>query len=112
MKPAHDPYLILGLPASASDAEIRARYLELTRAHPPEREPDRFREIHRAYQAAADPLAQAAHLLAPPGPPVDWADVLDDAAQNPPRYPTKLLLALGNRAPQTAAADQSAPTDP
>ena len=34
-------YLTLGLPPSASPGEIRRRYLELIRRHPPSREPER-----------------------------------------------------------------------
>jgi curved DNA-binding protein CbpA len=46
-------YLTLGLVPGASDAQIRQRYLELTRQHPPGRDPQRFRSIAAAYQALA-----------------------------------------------------------
>ena len=35
-------YLALGLSPSAAGEEIRQRYLELVRAHPPSRDPERF----------------------------------------------------------------------
>ncbi|REJ73773.1 MAG: J domain-containing protein, partial [Planctomycetota bacterium] len=50
-----DPFQILGVPADAGEAEIRARYLELVKKFPPEREPEKFREVHAAYEAARDP---------------------------------------------------------
>lgn len=43
------PYLVLGLSHNSSDQEIRQRYLELVRAHPPSREPKRFQQIQDAY---------------------------------------------------------------
>lgn len=47
-------YLVLGLPLSASQEEIRQRYLQLTRAHPPGRDPERFQQISAAYEALKD----------------------------------------------------------
>jgi curved DNA-binding protein CbpA len=51
----NDPYEIFGLTADASEAEIRQRYLELVRQYPPDRAPERFAEIHAAYDALRDP---------------------------------------------------------
>ena len=48
------PYLILGLPPDATDGQIRQRYLQLVRAHPPGKDPERFEEIARAYEAVRD----------------------------------------------------------
>lgn len=47
-------YLVLGLPCTASDNDIRRRYLELVRTHPPERDPERFQKITEAYEALRD----------------------------------------------------------
>ena len=47
-------YLTLDLSLDASQEEIRRRYLELTRAHPPSRDPDRFRRVAAAYEALQD----------------------------------------------------------
>ena len=47
-------YLTLGLAPDAPQAEIRRRYLELTRSHPPSRDPDRFARIAAAYEALQD----------------------------------------------------------
>lgn len=47
-------YLTLGLEESATDEQIRTRYLELIKAHPPERDPQRFQDVTQAYEAIKD----------------------------------------------------------
>lgn len=92
-----DPHLVLGLRPDASEEQVRRRYLELVKQYPPEREPDRFREIHQAYQAAGDPLVQAQHLIEPSPDTPQWKDVIEHARANPPRLSGDLLLSLGNQ---------------
>ena len=46
-----NPYIVLGLPRSATDEEIRRRYLELVRKYPPSRAPERFQLVAQAYEA-------------------------------------------------------------
>lgn len=53
-----DPFEVLDLPKHAGEGEIRKRYLELVRAFPPERAPERFAAVHAAYQALRDPTAR------------------------------------------------------
>ena len=53
-----DPFEVLDLPRDAVEGEIRKRYLELVRAFPPEQAPERFAEVHAAYQALRDPVAR------------------------------------------------------
>jgi curved DNA-binding protein CbpA len=53
-----DPFEVLELPKNAGEGEIRKRYLELVRAFPPEQAPERFAEVHAAYQALRDPAAR------------------------------------------------------
>ncbi len=43
------PYLVLGLNHKSNDQEIRQKYLELVRAHPPSRDPEKFQQIQDAY---------------------------------------------------------------
>ena len=45
-----DPFTVLGVDENAGDEAIKQRYLALVRAHPPDREPDRFQEYRRAYE--------------------------------------------------------------
>lgn len=93
-----DPLRVLGLVSGASEQELRSRYLELVRQFPPERDPDRFQEIHAAYQAASDPLVMARHLLAiDDDEPRPWADIIAAEKAKPPRLRVELLLSLGNR---------------
>jgi hypothetical protein len=46
-----DPFTVLGVDENAGDDAIKQRYLALVRAYPPDREPDRFQEYRRAYEA-------------------------------------------------------------
>jgi curved DNA-binding protein CbpA len=50
-----EPYRVLELTPDAGENEIRQRYLELVRAFPPDRAPERFAAIHAAYAALRDP---------------------------------------------------------
>ena len=50
-----DPYAVLGLPRTATAAEIKQAYFALVRAHPPEREPEAFKRIRAAYERLRDP---------------------------------------------------------
>jgi hypothetical protein len=98
-----DPFTVLGVSRDAGEAEVRARYLELVKQFPPEREPEKFREIRKAFEAAKDPLSIARRLIAPPGDEVpQWSEVLDSQKRNPPRLSPTLLLSLGNRAPDSS----------
>lgn len=94
-----DPFEILGVPKNASEAAIRARYLALVKEFPPERDPERFRQIQAAFAAAKDPLHIARHLLQPPDPddPPEWSDVINEHEKRPPNLAVEFLLSLGNR---------------
>ena len=59
----HDPWTVLNLDASADEAAIRSRYLELVRENPPDRNPVRFNEIRAAYDLARDPTRRMETLL-------------------------------------------------
>ena len=54
-----DPHAVLGLGTDATEEEVRGAYLELVRKFPPDRNADKFRQIHTAYQMLCDPLVQA-----------------------------------------------------
>lgn len=49
-----DPFTMLGVTEDADDAEIRRRYLALVRSFPPDRAPERFKELRAAYDALSD----------------------------------------------------------
>ena len=64
-----DPYEILGLTRQASDEEVKRAYFQQVRAHPPEREPERFRAIRDAYERLRTPERRTQtdlFLLQPP----------------------------------------------
>lgn len=48
------PYELLGIAPTADDKTIRSAYLELIKAYPPDREPERFKEIANAYESIKD----------------------------------------------------------
>ncbi len=58
-----DPWAILNLDATADETAIRRRYLELVKQHPPDRDPERFREVRQAYERVRDPLERLRTLL-------------------------------------------------
>ncbi len=49
-----DPYAVLSLPADADDETIRRRYLQLVREFSPERHPEKFASVRRAYESLRD----------------------------------------------------------
>ncbi len=53
------PYLTLAVAETATSGEIREAYLRAARAHPPDREPQRFQAIHEAYERIRDEEARA-----------------------------------------------------
>lgn len=102
---ASDPFTVLGVSRDADEAEIRARYLQLVKQFPPDREPEKFREIRAAYDATKDPLTIAKRLVKWPGHDVpQWSEVLETQKRIPPRLTPAFLLSLGNRAAGDAAA--------
>jgi curved DNA-binding protein CbpA len=49
-----DPFTVLGVTEDADDAEIRRQYLALVRTFPPDRAPERFKELRAAYEHLID----------------------------------------------------------
>jgi curved DNA-binding protein CbpA len=58
-----DPHEVLGVSRHADEDEIRKRYLELVRAFPPDRAPERFAAIRAAYDEVRDPARRLDALL-------------------------------------------------
>ena len=94
-----DPYEILGIAPGASDAEIRARYLELVRRHPPDRDPERFAAVRQAYEQLRDPVARMRAKLFDLDDTDSMPAILADARRRVrlARLPTALLLSLAER---------------
>ena len=88
---------ILDVRPDAPAEELRKAYLNLVRQHPPDRDPDKFRDIHAAYQMLNDPMAQATALLTLSRDKPDLETVISQAEKVRPRLATLNLLALGNQ---------------
>jgi curved DNA-binding protein CbpA len=55
-----NPYDVLGLDPTATDAEVKQAYFQKVREHPPERDPQQFKRVRAAYDALRTPEARAA----------------------------------------------------
>ncbi len=91
--------MTLGLLPGACDEEIRRHYLELTRRHPPGRDPERFQRISAAYEALANERGRVESMLFGSAQIHDAEAALHElvAAAAPPRRPglAQLLSAEG-----------------
>lgn len=89
------PYLVLGLDPDASGDQVRRRYLELVKAHPAEREPDRFRRITMAYEAVKDERARVQNAILGATRYADLELALEDFVHaRPPRRRSPGLMDL------------------
>ncbi|MBK8979491.1 MAG: molecular chaperone DnaJ [Planctomycetes bacterium] len=75
----------LELDSDATDDAIRARYRELVKQHPPERDPERFKTIRACYELAIDPRARATERVLGPEPYTGIADLRRDLLRLPRR---------------------------
>jgi curved DNA-binding protein CbpA len=57
-EPYTDPYEILGIARTATAAALKQAYFVLVRAHPPERDPEMFKQVRAAYERLRDPAAR------------------------------------------------------
>jgi len=94
-----DPYRTLGLTVRAESEEIRSAYLKLVRDFPPDQSPDKFREIHDAYEILSDPLKHAQNIFGRGTKNVDLLAVIGVLEKEIPHIPTLALLSLGNVEP-------------
>src|SRR3712207_4113533 len=68
---------LLGVAAGATEAEVRAAYLENVRLHPPDRDPEQFERVRDAYELLRDPRARARLVLEGPDPSAALTGFLD-----------------------------------
>lgn len=94
-----DPYTILGLARGCDEADVRRRYLELVRQHPPDRAPERFVEIHQAYEKLRDPVVRVESKLFDLESGGSMATIIADVRHRlrTARIPTPTLLSLAER---------------
>jgi curved DNA-binding protein CbpA len=74
-----DPFELLDVPATADDAAIRARYLELVRRWSPERAPERFAAVRAAYEQVRDRDARLRRRLFDAGRTASLDSVIEAA---------------------------------
>jgi curved DNA-binding protein CbpA len=81
------PHALLGLPASATSAEITAAYRKLVRRYPPELAPEKFARIHRAYELLASPARRFEAARIAPDEAIHHLFAIPKAALKPPPPP-------------------------
>ena len=92
-----DPFEVLGLQKHASEGEIRQRYLELVRAFPPDRAPERFAAVHAAYASLRDPALRLQAQIFSIDPGIDSIESIAAdlrARLRDTRLPLEVLLSL------------------
>lgn len=71
-----DPASILGVPAQADAATLRAAYLEKVRQYPPDRSPVEFERLRDAYAILSDPRQRVQILLRQADPLAPLAELV------------------------------------
>ena len=94
-----DPYEVLELPRDCGDTEIRRRYLDLVRRHPPDREPERFAAIRKAYDQLRDPVVRMESRLFDLEPDETLDAIIAEVRRRvrAARIPTETLLSLAEQ---------------
>jgi curved DNA-binding protein CbpA len=90
-----NPHRTLGVSHDAGQEEIRAAYLKLLRAHPPEKEPEKFKEIRTAYERLKDERERIRTAvlqmdLTDPGPVIPFPEI----EGSPPCFSPDDILAV------------------
>ena len=89
-----DPYAVLGLPADSDDEAIRRRYLELVKQFSPERHPDKFAAVRRAYESLRDLETRLRYRLFEAGRSDSIDAILEELACRTPRRRLSLQALL------------------
>ncbi len=92
------PYEILEVAEDAGDSQIKKAYLGMVRRYPPERFPDDFQRIYRAYELIKtedDRLAYRLFHCALPTPAEIAAVLLQSVAKKEPQSREEFLKQLG-----------------
>jgi DnaJ-class molecular chaperone len=93
----NDPFETLGLPATADDAAIRARYLELVRRWPPEHAPERFAAVRAAFEEIRDRDTRLKRRLFDAGRMTSLDPLIEEAATRTRRRVTLAELLAVHR---------------
>jgi curved DNA-binding protein CbpA len=91
---AADPYRVLGVRQTATQAEIKRAYFGLIRQYPPETESEKFKLVRAAYEKIKDAQKRSeADLLLPQSPP-PWQPSAEDLQPNTAFHAEDGLLTL------------------
>lgn len=96
-----NPYTVLGVPADATDEQIRKRYLELIRQFPPEHHAEQFSRVRAAYEKIKDLDARVRHRLYEANTEDTIDAIIEDLACQTPRRRFTLQQLLTDAAPAT-----------
>ena len=91
---ASDPYRILGLAETASQADIKRAYFGLIRQYPPETEAETFKIIRGAYEKLKDVRRRGETDICRPQPPPDHQPPKLSLNLDTSFHPGDALLAL------------------
>jgi curved DNA-binding protein CbpA len=91
---ASDPYRVLALPPTASQAEIKQTYFGLIRQYPPETEAEKFKLIRGAYEKLKDTRRRIETDIFRPQPPPPWQPPQTKPALDMAFYASDALIAL------------------
>ena len=91
---AQDPYRVLGIRSTATQAEIKRAYFGLIRQHPPETEAETFKLIRAAYEKIKDTQRRAETDLLLPQPPPQWRPSGPNPEPDLDFHPADLLFLL------------------
>jgi curved DNA-binding protein CbpA len=95
-----DPYAVLGLSPDSDDETIRRRYLELVKQFSPERHPEKFAAVRRAYESLKDLNTRLRYRLFEAGKNESVEAIIEELACRTSRRRVSLqtLLSLGRKA--------------
>jgi DnaJ-class molecular chaperone len=84
-----NPFLVLNVPITATDADIRRAYLAAVQECPPEKDAARFQSVQEAWRQIGEARTRWESVLFPEPPPAGQ-DSLMEAARQYSRLPGKL----------------------
>lgn len=87
-----DPYQVLDVPETADDAAVKKAYLRKVREFPPERSPERFQAVRRAFETIATRRDRLRHRLFEAEPPEPAELLAPEGEQDRPHRPPLALL--------------------
>jgi len=96
-----DAFATLGVPLSATDVDIRKRYLELTVQFPPEQHAEKFAAMREAYEKIRTLDARAKYMLNDRGKEDTIEAILEEVECTTPRPRPSLSMLVQLLHPKT-----------